>query len=508
MTEGPSSYSDKVMDHFRNPRNVGEIPDADGIGNVGNPVCGDIMRLFIKVKDNVITDAKFMTFGCLPPGEEVVLSKGGWAKISEVSKGETIVNSEGGKTTVAQTYKRNFAGKLYRFIPFVSPFNSFSVTPEHPILCVKREWVKRSRRSSSKCDWLRIREENLFSVTPDFVNASQLSKGDYLVFNVNQEVKDDNSFTKEIMKLMGYYLSEGYIVAQGSAVAFSFNKKEKTLINDVKNLLFKIVGKEPKVRIRGNVAEVYICSRKLARFLVLSCQKIAKHKSLSEDILSLPFWKQCEMIKTYLLGDGDMYSRRPDNSHTYRMITTSRLLAVQIQEMLARGGIFASIRRVVKTNCFIGNRKLKDSTQYLISFKLERSHKFVHYNGKYFLVPIKTIEAEDFKGTVYNFQVSREPNAYLIKGFAVHNCGAAIATSSIVTEMVKGKTIEEALKLTNKAVAEALGGLPKVKMHCSVLGEQALKSAIVDYCKKNGLTPPPEALKMLHDDAHEYPHGA
>ncbi len=57
-------YSDKVMDHFMHPRNVGEIPDADGIGQVGNPVCGDIMKMYIKVKDNIITDVKFQTFGC------------------------------------------------------------------------------------------------------------------------------------------------------------------------------------------------------------------------------------------------------------------------------------------------------------------------------------------------------------------------------------------------------------------------------------------------------------
>ncbi|MCF6148591.1 MAG: Fe-S cluster assembly scaffold protein NifU [Candidatus Kuenenia sp.] len=57
-------YSEKVMDHFANPRNVGEIPEADGVGEVGNPACGDIMKMSIKVKDNVIVDAKFKTFGC------------------------------------------------------------------------------------------------------------------------------------------------------------------------------------------------------------------------------------------------------------------------------------------------------------------------------------------------------------------------------------------------------------------------------------------------------------
>lgn len=57
-------YNEKVMDHFRNPRNIGEMEDADGIGEVGNAKCGDIMRLYIKVKDSIITDVKFMTFGC------------------------------------------------------------------------------------------------------------------------------------------------------------------------------------------------------------------------------------------------------------------------------------------------------------------------------------------------------------------------------------------------------------------------------------------------------------
>ena len=78
-------YSEKVMEHFKNPRNVGEIPDADGVGNVGNPVCGDIMRLYIKVdpKNEVITDAKFKTFGC---GAAIATS----SMVTELVKGKTI----------------------------------------------------------------------------------------------------------------------------------------------------------------------------------------------------------------------------------------------------------------------------------------------------------------------------------------------------------------------------------------------------------------------------------
>ena len=76
-------YSEKVMDHFMNPRNVGEIPDADGVGQVGNPVCGDIMKMYIKVKDNVITDVKFKTFGC---GAAIATS----SMVTELVKGKTI----------------------------------------------------------------------------------------------------------------------------------------------------------------------------------------------------------------------------------------------------------------------------------------------------------------------------------------------------------------------------------------------------------------------------------
>ena len=76
-------YSDKVMEHFRNPKNVGSIPDADGIGHVGNPVCGDIMELYIKVKDNVIVDSKFKTFGC---GAAIATS----SVVTELVKGKTV----------------------------------------------------------------------------------------------------------------------------------------------------------------------------------------------------------------------------------------------------------------------------------------------------------------------------------------------------------------------------------------------------------------------------------
>jgi nitrogen fixation protein NifU and related proteins len=87
-------------------------------------------------------------------------------------------------------------------------------------------------------------------------------------------------------------------------------------------------------------------------------------------------------------------------------------------------------------------------------------------------------------GDVMKLSLKIENNIIVDAKFKTFGCGAAIATSSIVTEMIKSKTIDEALLISNKVVAEALGGLPKIKMHCSVLAEDALKAAIDDYKKK------------------------
>ena len=84
--------------------------------------------------------------------------------------------------------------------------------------------------------------------------------------------------------------------------------------------------------------------------------------------------------------------------------------------------------------------------------------------------------------------------------FKTFGCGSAIATSSMATEMIKGKTVKEALELSNKAVVEALDGLPTHKLHCSVLAEEAIKAALVDYYKKNNKELPPEIKDFKPDE--------
>ena len=105
-------------------------------------------------------------------------------------------------------------------------------------------------------------------------------------------------------------------------------------------------------------------------------------------------------------------------------------------------------------------------------------------------------------GDIMKMSIKVKDNVIVDVKFKTFGCGAAIATSSISTEMIKGKTVEEALKLTNKAVAEALGGLPPAKMHCSVLAEEAIEAAIDDYLKKTTGKGLEKKKEHPHDEHH------
>ena len=107
-------------------------------------------------------------------------------------------------------------------------------------------------------------------------------------------------------------------------------------------------------------------------------------------------------------------------------------------------------------------------------------------------------------GDIMRVYLKVEDDVIVDAKFKTFGCGSAIASSSMATELIKGKTVDEAWSLTNKAVAEALDGLPPVKMHCSVLAEEAIHKAINDYRSNNGLD---MWAYEEHDDIHDHVHG-
>lgn len=109
-------------------------------------------------------------------------------------------------------------------------------------------------------------------------------------------------------------------------------------------------------------------------------------------------------------------------------------------------------------------------------------------------------------GDIMRMYLKIDDNRITDVKFKTYGCGSAIASSSMATELIKGKTIDEVLEVTNKAVAEALDGLPPVKMHCSVLAEEAIIAALQDYAKKNNITIKGVTDRILEDHDHEHDH--
>jgi nitrogen fixation NifU-like protein len=225
------------------------------------------------------------------------------------------------------------------------------------------------------------------------------------------------------------------------------------------------------------------------------------------------------------------------NDKVAKYVTISRQLSHQLKLLLLRQKIVFSFLVVEENGMHKENYHLyvkeEDSLKKLAGIvgvdtwrpaKLKNIHK-CWYDDNYFYAPIRKTGRKIHKGLVYNLEVENS-HSYVAEAATLHNCGdimrlyikvdpkneiitdakfktfgcgAAIATSSMVTELVKGKTIQEALEISNHAVAEALGGLPKIKMHCSVLAEQALVGAINDYLKKHGKPVIAKKFKEEHE---------
>ena len=120
---------------------MGDLENPEGAAVVGDPSCGDQMKVSIRVDNNRIIDIKFKTFGCMPHQEEVVLRDGSWKKVSDWPA--DLVNKFGNQVDIKERYLRRYNGKLLKIIPFISPYNSFMLTPNHPVLAIKREWMEK-----------------------------------------------------------------------------------------------------------------------------------------------------------------------------------------------------------------------------------------------------------------------------------------------------------------------------------------------------------------------------
>ena len=379
--------------------------------------------------------------GCLPPGEQVSLGDR-WVNIESVRPGDTVMDSDGRESMVASTRVLPYKGDMLTIVP-LSSANAFRLTPEHPVLAVKREAV-RTKRGTRKT-WLpEVNSARLRGATPEFVPAGQLGPGDFMVFPISKTTRENEILTTSAVKLLGYYLAEGsaYVhkTLKQPVVTFTFNERERGTIDELKALILEVAGKKPMevAQPKRHAVNVSVYSRELMDLCIAHCGKGAAEKRLSKEVMELPIAIQAELLRTYLAGDGSVYRKR---KHTMtRACTASQALAWQLQELIARQGHYATINVRKGGPDVILGRAIRRRDQYILYFSHDKQQSEVRKADGYFLVPIKRIDRAPYEGPVFNFELESAPNAYVARGFAVHNCTAPTYSSdslhSAVVEII------------------------------------------------------------------------
>jgi len=498
-------YSEKVMEHFKNPHNQGIIPDADGIGEVGNPVC-------------------------VAP-ETLIFSNSRIKKIDDLKEKTKVLTHLGNFYGIKKIFKRKYTGEIYNIR--TQGLGEFQLTPEHLIYAKKINQYPHKFKAVQK------------NIT-DWYEAESLKKGDFVVFPILQEVKNTKELflnikklkwdfkskalpkkikiNQEFLRLIGYYLAKGYVRTDRSkgTIGFVFNTKETEYINDVIFLIRKIFQFAPNEEriIKKTAFNLIYYSTRLARFFEQEFGKGALNKQLPHWAVLLPPKLQGALICGLWRGDGYLNQKRA------KYVTISKQLAYQLQFLLLRQRIIYSflISKAYKNHkkSYIFYIQDDESLKHLAEIigkdviikKAKRHPHKSWFDDNYFYTPVKSIKKLFYKGDVYNLEVEND-HSYACNGAVLHNCGdmmkiyikvdknsadeeiikdikfetlgcgAAIATSSMLTDLAKGKTIEEALKITRQDIADALGGLPPTKIHCSVLAADGLAKAVEDYRQKN-----------------------
>lgn len=500
-------YSKEVIEHFSNPHNMGEMKNPDAVGEMGNP-------------------------SCLLPREKIFLN-GAYDEIYNSKKGDFVISHDSSENKIIGEFSRKYKGKI---IVLKNCLGKISLTPEHLVYAIKLP---------KHYNFLRNKYKR--GVIPSWYHVENLEKGDIILYPKLNEVEDlafmsisvdklkwdfrspvlpkKISLEKELLRFFGYFLAEGNIQEKPSKtyISFALHIKEKDIVEDIRFICKRLFDLDIKVHEKpeNHGVVVYLYNAHLARWVKQLFGNGAGGKKLPEFIMKLPLEKQKVLI--YALWRGDGYVNLNRNSARAEYVTISYQLAQQIKTLLIRQGIIPSIYEDKERDSKWAHHKMsyrihvgqRDSLKKLCSI-LQEDYRPKSYasirsweDNSFVYLPITNIEERDYSGKVYNIEVEKA-HSFISEAFTLHNCGdvmkiylkvdknkikdikfqtmgcaAAIATSSMITDLAKGKTLEEAKKITNADVAGSLKGLPPIKMHCSNLAADVLKIAIRNYEKKD-----------------------
>jgi nitrogen fixation protein NifU and related proteins len=522
-------YSKEVMKHFKDPQNVGKLKNPSAIGKVGN-------------------------LRCLPPNQNIHINDG-MEKINNIVEKQKVLSHDGRYNEVIKIYKRNHAGNI---IILKNKLGTIKLTPEHLVFAVKLPKGDKFLRTKNKKNlfaaWYHSEDLKKGDIT--LYPISKMEKDTkYLNIDIPKSKWDFKSkkiparvpLNNDLLRLFGYFLAEGHIQDKPSRtfISFAFNINEKEIIKDVQKITKRLFNLNTVIRLvpEKKTAIVDIFSARLARFFKQLFNNGAENKTIPDFIMKLPLRKQRALIYALWKGDGYIQLNRLGPRGGYA--TISYKLLQQIKILLLRQKIIPSIYEEKEKE--VGGVKHKKSYRIHVGQRdslkklcdivgLKYCPKSYASEGgwiddDYFYTPISSVEKEKYNGKVYNLEILNS-HSFVSEAFTLHNCGdimylylkiekdkkgkeiikdvkfetfgctVAIANTSLLTTIIKGKTIEQALKINKNDLLKRFGSIPFVKVHCSMLAVDALAEAIYDYYIKNK-KPIPKDLRQRHKTAEK-----
>ena len=462
------AYSDAVLKHYENPSNVGRMDPADadvGTGLVGAPACGDVLRLQIKVEDGIITDAKFKTYGCLtsnaPVNTPTCIKKIKDLKIGDTVlawNGELIVNQK-----IRDIIKHSVDIKDLLIITFQRETSRNNINPgTFSIICTKEHIFWNADNKPIEAQQLQAGQE-LYEITENELRILTNNRH-------RTELKQQNSirmkkWNKEFDHSLlpqnqpGYVCKDLKTKKQRASTASIKNWQDPDYIKKWQQGMSQRDWSKP-TSIEKKYIDLFEKNNVAARW---SAGKIWIQTDVgpaSPDFI-VPGKKKCIEVYTK-----KMPKFMQDRSEESNYVQTRK-------EQLATAGY---------DSLFLAIEDIAHSLPEVQNF-IHNGMKIVDISPISHLNQLRGCERDGNLVVVYDLKLDEGAHVYFTNRVGSHNCGSAIASSSLVTEWVKGKTLDEAGAIKNAEIAEELA-LPPVKIHCSILAEDAIKAAIADYQAK------------------------
>ena len=464
------AYSDQVIDHYENPRNVGSFDKSDadvGTGMVGAPACGDVMKLQIKVGDDgIITDARFKTYGCLTSNAPVNTPTS-TKKIKDLKIGDEVLAWNGSSIVnqkIKDIVKHSVGVDDLLVITFQRETSRKNIIPgTFNLICTKEHIFWNANNKPIEAQNLVVGQE-LYEITEyELRKLTNVRHRDWLKAKNSQKMKTWNSaFDHSVLPQN----QPGYVCKNLNEKKIKSSRASKKNWADPAYIEKWSKGMENRdwskpTSIERKFINLFEAHNVGARYSAGKIWIQSADGPISPDFI-VPGKKKC--VEVYTKNMPRFMQDRSDESDYVEK--RSKLLKSAGYESL-----FLAIEEIDQA--------------------VEQVSNFVHNGMK--IVSVKSIshhnqlrgcERDGKNVVVYDLKLEDGAHVFFSNRVGSHNCGSAIASSSLVTEWVKGKTLDEATTIRNTDIAQELA-LPPVKIHCSILAEDAIKAAIEDYRKKH-----------------------